>query len=690
MADSRSFKSVFNLVKYGDIPFAVSIIAIVVVMIIPLPTFLLDLALSFNIAFSLVLLLTAIYVIKPLELSVFPSLMLLVTLLRLSLNVASTRLILGEAYAGEVIAAFGSFVVKGNYVVGFVIFVIIVVIQYVVIVRGTQRNAEVGARFTLDAMPGKQMSIDADLNAGLIDDREAMRRREEITREADFYGAMDGASKFVRGDAIAGIIINIVNILGGLAIGVLQNGLPAGEALRTYTTLTIGDGLVTQVPALVVSTSAGIVVSRAAAESHLGIDISRQLFSGHRPLAIVGGTLGVMAFVPGLPTVPFLLLAGIAVALGYTIHKGAKATEAAEAAPDEPKQEATEVIEDLIKVDRLELVIGYGLISMIDPSEGGDFLDRVNGIRRQLAVDLGIVVPRIRIRDDVRLKPYEYEFKLKGARVAKGEVYPGQFLAIGDSARLGELEGAETADPAFGLPAKWLDDEGRDRAQGMGITVVEAAVALGTHISEVIRTYAGEILSRQDVKDTLEDLKKDNPAVIEEAVPQVVSLGTVHRVMQNLLREQVPVKDVLSILETLADYGQHTKDVDVLTEYARSALQRTICNLCEDESGVIYAATVDPRIEQMIAESTQATKSGITAVLQPDVAQRIIAAIESVTKSMIAASHRAIIICSPNVRLPLRRLIEHTLPRVTVISFGEISPDSEVHSIGMVKINDEN
>jgi flagellar biosynthesis protein FlhA len=690
VADFGSIKNPFNVMKYGDIPFAIAVIGIVVLMIIPMPTFLLDLALSFNIAFSLVLLLTAIYVVKPLELSVFPSLMLLVTLLRLSLNVASTRLILGEAYAGEVISAFGSFVVKGNYVVGFVIFVIIIVIQYVVVVRGTQRNAEVGARFTLDAMPGKQMSIDADLNAGLIDDREAMRRREEITREADFYGAMDGASKFVRGDAIAGIIINIINILGGLAIGMLQNGLPAGEALRTYTTLTIGDGLVTQVPALIVSTSAGIVVSRAAAESQLGADITRQLFSGHRPLAIVGGTLGVMAFVPGLPTIPFLVLAGIAMALGYTIHKGARSVEAVEEAPAETSEQAAEVIEDLIKVDRLELVIGYGLISMIDPSEGGDFLDRVTGIRRQLAVDLGIVVPRIRIRDDVRLKPYEYEFRLKGARVAKGEVYPGQFLAIGDEARLTELDGAGTTDPAFGLPAKWLDSEGRNRAQGLGITVVEAAVALGTHLSEIIKTHAGDILSRQDVKDTLEDLKKDSPAVVEEAIPQIVSLGMVHRVMQNLLREQVPVKDVATILETLSDYGQHTKDVDVLTEYVRGALQRTICNLCEDDKGVIYAATLDPRVEQVIAESIQATKSGITAVLQPDVAQKMIAAIEATTRNMAASSHRAIIICSPNVRLPVRRLIEHVLPRVTVISFGEISPDCEVHSIGMVKINDAN
>jgi flagellar biosynthesis protein FlhA len=689
VAEPLAFKDRFKLMKYGDIPFAVGVIGIIVVMIIPLPTFLLDMALSFNIAFSLVLLLTSIYVIKPLELSVFPSLMLLVTLLRLSLNVASTRLILGDAYAGEVISAFGSFVVKGNYVVGFVIFVIIVVIQYVVVVRGTQRNAEVGARFTLDAMPGKQMSIDADLNAGLIDDREAMRRREEITREADFYGAMDGASKFVRGDAVAGIIINIVNILGGLAIGVLQRGFPAGEALRTYTTLTVGDGLVTQVPALIVSTSAGIVVSRAAAESHLGMDISRQLFSGHRPLAIVGGTLGVMAFVPGLPTIPFLLLAGIAAGIGYTIHRSSKGDATVETPEPAPAAGSPEVIEDLVRVDRLELVIGYGLISMIDPSEGGDFLERVTGIRRQAAVDLGLVVPRIRIRDDVRLKPYEYEVKLKGARIARGEVYPGQFLAIGDPGKLAEIEGAEATDPAFGLPAKWLDAEGRDRAQGLGVTVVEAAVVLGTHISELVRAHAGEILSRQDVKNTVEDVRKDNPAVVEEAIPQVVTLGTVHRVMQNLLREQVPVKDIITILETLTDYGQHTKDSDILTEYVRGALQRTICTMCEDERGVIYAATLDPKVEQIIADSIQATKSGITAVLQPNTAQRIISAIENVTRNMVAGSRRAILICSPNVRLALRRLIEHTLPRVMVISFGEISPDCEVHSIGMVKINDE-
>jgi flagellar biosynthesis protein FlhA len=444
------------------------------------------------------------------------------------------------------------------------------------------------------------------------------------------------------------------------------------------------------VPALIVSTSAGIVVSRAAAESHLGLDISRQLFSGHRPLAIVGGTLCVLAFVPGLPMIPFLLLAAVASGLGYTIHRGRKAAAMQDKAPEEPAAPAAEVIEDLIKVDRLELVIGYGLISMIDPSEGGDFLERVNGIRRQIAVDLGIVVPRIRIRDDVRLKPYEYELKLKGARVARGEVYPGQFLAIGDAARLNELDGAEAVDPAFGLPAKWLDGEGRDRALGLGLTVVEAPVALGTHLSEIIRTHAGEILSRQDVKDVLDDIKKESPAAIEEAIPQVVSLGMVHRVMQNLLREQVPVRDVLTILETMTDYGHHTKDADVLTEYVRGALQRTICNICEDETGVIYAATLDPRVEQVVAESVQATKSGITAVLKPNVAQKIISAIEGVSRNMAAGSHRAIIICSPNVRLPLRRLIEHTLPRVMVISFGEISPDCEVHSIGMVKTNDEN
>jgi flagellar biosynthesis protein FlhA len=678
-----------GLLKYGDVFFAVALISIVGIMVVPLPPFLLDLLLSFNIAFSLVLLLASIYVTAPLDLSVFPSLMLVVTLFRLSLNVASTRLILGQANAGEVISAFGSFVVKGNYVVGFVIFVIIIVIQYVVVVRGTERNAEVSARFTLDAMPGKQMSIDADLNAGLIDDTEAMKRREEITREADFYGAMDGASKFVRGDAIAGIVINLVNILGGLAIGVLQRGLPVGEAVRTYTRLTIGDGLVTQVPALIVSTSAGIVVSRAAAQSNLGMDIGRQLFSGHKPLAIVGGTLAVLAFVPGLPTIPFLVLGCVAGGVAYSVLKSKKKVPAPEHSDKEAKEARHEVLEDLAKVDRLELTIGYGLIAMIDPAEGGDFLERVKGLRRQVAIDLGLVVSPIRIRDDVKLKPYEYEIKLKGARVARGEIFPGQYLVIGTKDKLEDIEGRETRDPAFGLPAKWIPAQEKEKVEASGLTVVDAAVALGTHLSETIKAYASEILSRQDVQNLMDELKKDNPAIVEEAIPQVVSLGTVHRVMQNLLNEQIPVKDVLTILETVSDYAQHTKDIDVLTEYVRSALQRTICNMCEDSDGLIYAATVDPKIEQMVADSIQMTRSGVTAVLEPEATQRIIKAVERLTKKMLSNNHRPILITSPNVRLALKRLIEGSLPRVVVISFGEISTDCEVHSVGMVKLDDE-
>ncbi len=678
-----------GFLRYGDVFFAVCVIAIVAVMIIPLPPFLLDLLLSFNIAFSLVLLLTAIYVTAPLELSVFPSLMLVITLFRLSLNVASTRLILGEAYAGEVISAFGSFVVKGNYIVGFVIFVIIVVIQYVVVVRGTQRNAEVSARFTLDAMPGKQMSIDADLNSGLIDEREAMRRREDISREADFYGSMDGASKFVRGDAIAGIIINLINILGGLAIGTLQRGLPIGDAVRTYTTLTIGDGLVSQLPALVVSTSAGIVVSRQAAQSNLGSDIGSQLLAGPKPLAIVAGTLAVLAFVPGLPTLPFLMLGCVAGAVGYSVSRTRKAAldeGAEEPVPEQAKQEA---LEDLIKVDRLELIIGYGLISMVDPAEGGDFLERVRSLRRQVAMDLGLVLPPIRIRDDVRLRPYEYDIKIKGARAARGEVYPGCFLSIGTDSALAEIEGRQARDPAFGLPAKWVTSQERDKAEGKGLTVVEAPIALITHISEVIKAHAAEILSRQDVRNITDDMRKEYPAVVEEAIPQMVSLATVHRVMQNLLRERIPIKDALTILETLSDYAQHTKDIDVLTEYVRVALQRTICNICEDASGVIYAATVDPGLEQLLAGSIQATRSGITAVLDPRAAQKVIETVEAVTIKMAANDHKPVIICSPNIRLALRRLIESKLPKVMVISFGEISTDCEVHSVGMVKIHEE-
>jgi flagellar biosynthesis protein FlhA len=654
-----------GLARHSDIAFALCVIAIVGVMIVPLPPLVLDLLLSFNIAFSLVLLLSAIYVIAPLELSVFPSLMLVATLFRLSLNVASTRLILGDAYAGEVIQSFGSFVVKGNYVVGFVVFVIIIVIQYIVIVRGTERNAEVSARFTLDAMPGKQMAIDADLNAGLIDDKQAMHRREEISREADFYGAMDGASKFVRGDAVAGIIINIVNILGGLAIGALQKGMPLGEAVRTYTMLTIGDGLVTQVPALIVSTSAGIIVSRAAAESHLGAEIGKQLFAGHKPLAIVGGTLGVMAFVPGLPTMPFLILGGVASAVAYSVMKSKKAgTVTAEPEAPAPAEKHQEALEDLVKVDRIELVIGYGLIPMVDPASGGDFLERVRGLRRQIAIEMGIVVPSIRVRDDVRLKPHEYEVKIKGAKVSKGEVYPGEHLAIGMKDLLARIE-------------------------GLGLTVVEAAVALGTHVSETMKSHAADILSRQDVSNLLEDLKKDQKAVIDEIVPQSVTLSTLHRVMQNLLREQVPINDVMTILETTSDFAQHTKDIDVLTEYVRAALQRVICNVCEGKDGIIYASTLDPKLEQKIAESIQVTRSGIAAVIQPAVAQKIIKAVDGVRKNMLANDHKPVIVCSPNIRLGLKRLIEGSLPRVMVVSYGEISTDCEVRSVGMVRIDDE-
>jgi flagellar biosynthesis protein FlhA len=690
MADDAVIKGFGGLARNTDVVFAVSMIAIVGVMIVPLPPFLLDLLLSFNIALSLVLLLSAIYVISPLELSVFPSLMLIATLFRLSLNVASTRLILGDAYAGEVISAFGSFVVKGNYVVGLVIFVIIVVIQYVVVVKGTERNAEVSARFTLDAMPGKQMSIDADLNAGLIDDREAMRRREEISREADFYGAMDGASKFVRGDAVAGIIINIVNIIGGFAIGVLQKGMPMGDAVKTYTMLTIGDGLVTQVPALIVATSAGLIVSRAAAESNLGVDIGKQLFAGHKPLAIVGGTLGVLAFVPGLPTLPFLILGCVVGGVGYSIFrsKGKSAAVEASETQEEPEKRQ-EALEDLIKVDRIELVIGYGLIAMVDPSGGGDFLERVRGVRRQIAIEMGIVVPSIRIRDDVRLKPHEYEIKIKGAKVSKGEVYPGEYLAIGMKDALDRVDGLQTLDPAFGLPAKWIAQALVESVEGLGLTVVEAAVALGTHLSETMKSHAAEILTRQDVSTIVEDLKKDHKAVIEEIMPQVVTIGTLHRVMQNLLREQVPVNDVMTILETVSDYAPHTKDIDVLTEYVRAALQRIICNVCEARDGVIYASTLDPRLEQKIAESLQMTRSGITAVIQPALAQRIIKAVDEVRKNMLANDHKPVIVCSPNIRLGLKRLIEGSLPRVMVISYGEISTDCEVRSVGMVKNDDE-
>ncbi|MBD3234607.1 MAG: flagellar biosynthesis protein FlhA [candidate division Zixibacteria bacterium] len=680
-----------KITSNSDIALALAVVAILSVLVIPLPPYLLDLLLAFNIAFSLIVLLVTMYIMRPLELSVFPGLLLIITLFRLSLNIASTRLILGEAYAGDVISAFGSFVVKGNYVVGFIIFLILVIIQFVVITKGAGRVAEVAARFTLDAMPGKQMAIDADLNAGLISDEEARRRREAISREADFYGAMDGASKFVRGDAIAGILITLINIIGGLVIGMVQLGMSANEALQTYTLLTVGDGLVSQIPALIISTSSGIIVTRAASETNMGQDISRQ-FSGYpRAIMVASAVLLLFGIVPGLPTVPFITLGTITAFAGLTAQKTIRKEK--ERVQKEQKEEVTQQPvakpEEFLKVDVLEVEIGYGLIPLVDSSQGGDILDRISLIRRQLASDLGLIVPPIRIRDNIHLKPNEYQVKIKGVPISSYELMRGYLLAIPQPQAATDIEGIDTSEPAFGLKARWIAAEGVESTEIEGYTLVEPPAVLATHLTEIIKNNAFEILSRQDTQNLLEILKQDYPAVVDEVIPELLTIGTVQKVLQNLLKERIPIKDLLTIMEALADYGHSTKDPEILTEYVRHSLARAICHLYKNEKGAIQVTTCDPKLEQTIADNTKSTRHGLNVVLPPDLTERIITSMKSAIDSMVTNNLNPIILTSPNVRLPLRRMVESVLPQAIILSYNEITPDTEVYSVGTIGIGDE-
>ncbi|NIR50512.1 flagellar biosynthesis protein FlhA, partial [candidate division KSB1 bacterium] len=570
---------------------------------------LLDVLLALNISAGLVLLLVSLYLVNPLEISVFPSLLLILTLFRLGLNIASTRLILGEAYAGKIISAFGSFVVKGNYVVGFIIFLILIIIQFLVIVKGAGRISEVAARFTLDAMPGKQMSIDADLNAGLLTETEARERRLQISREADFYGAMDGASKFVKGDAIAGLIITSVNIVAGLIIGVLQMGMPISEALTTYALLTIGDGLVSQIPALLVSTSAGIVVTRAASEDNLSTDLQEQIFAKPKALFIASGALLMFSLTPGLPTIPFLILASVIAAVAFSLTQQKEAEEELEAASEEAELPApADNIEHYLQVDPLELEIGYNLIPLVDAEQEGDLFERITSMRKQLAVELGIIVPPIRVRDNLQLNPDEYVVKIRGNEITSNEVMMGRLLAMNPGHVEDSVSGVEVVEPAFGLPAIWIDPEQRHEAELAGYTVVETSAVLATHLMELIRKNADKLLGRQEVKQLLDNLKKDYPAVVEELIPDQMGLGAIQKVLQNLLREHIPIRDLVTILETLADYAGMTKNVEVLTEYVRFAMSDTIAKLFQDENEIIHAITLDPKIEQLITNTLQKQK----------------------------------------------------------------------------------
>ena len=689
---SRGDTFLSRLINHSDVLLAVAVIVIVGVLVIPLPPGFLDFALAFNITFSLVILLSTLYIRRPLDLSVFPGMLLIVTLLRLSLNVASTRLILGTGYAGEVINSFGNFVVKGNYVVGFIVFVILVIIQFVVITKGAGRISEVAARFTLDAMPGKQMAIDADLNAGLINEEQAKKRREDIANEADFYGAMDGASKFVRGDAIAGILITMINIIGGFVIGILMQGRSVSEALRIYSLLSIGDGLVTQIPALIVSTSAGIIVTRAASTSNMGKDLTTQLTSQPRAIMIAAVMLVLFGVVPGMPTLPFVLL-GLGIGtVGYLTNESMKKKKLEEQRQkmQESQVEQPERTEDLLKVDTLEVEIGYGLIPLVDSNQGGDLLDRVSAIRRQLAIEMGIIVPPVRIRDNVQLKPNQYRIKVKGIEVASYELMLDHVLAINPGYVKEELDGFKTKEPSFGMSASWIIPNLKEGAESRGYTIVEPSAVLTTHLTEIIKSNSSELLTRQDVSHLMETLKEDNPSLVNEIVPNVVPLSAVQKVLQTLLAERIPIRDLTTIMETITDIYPNTKETDVLAEYVRMALKRQITDMYRDKENKIHVFTIDPTVEQMLTNSVQNTKQGLMLVTPPDETERLIKAVGKQIEKAEAAGHTPICLSSPNIRLALKRLTEAAHPTLVVLSYNEISNNVEVISNGVVEFENGN
>lgn len=664
------------------------IIMILSVMILPLPAFLLDVFLVMNITCALIILFVTLYIMRPVDFSVFPGLLLLLTLFRLSLNIASTRLILGDGYSGEIIDAFGQFVVGGNYVVGMVVFLILVIINFVVITKGATRIAEVSARFTLDAMPGKQMAIDADLNAGLIDDLEARERREQIAMEADFYGSMDGASKFVRGDAIAGVLITAVNLIGGLLIGVLQKGLPIVEAASTFTLLTIGDGLVAQIPALLISTASGIVISRASSVSKLGTDIRMQLTQQPRALFVTSALVGVLAFIPGLPFLPFAAMAGLLGFLGQQSKKENIRQQAALEAPEEPALEAPpeDRIEQYLHPDAFEIEIGYGLIPLVDAEQGGNLLNRISMIRKSFAIEMGMIVPPIRIRDNIQQGSNEYVFKVYGVEIARGEVMVDHYMVVNPDESMG-LHGVEMMEPTFGLKAMWIPSQEKEKAELTGATVVEAPAVIATHLMETLRNNCYKLLDRQEVQRMLDHLKESHSALIDELVPNLVPLGIVQKVLKNLLKEKIPVRNLIVILETIADYAAQSKDPEILTEYVRSALSETITDMLRQENGSVIVATLSPRLEDHF---TQVVRNGGAAATQnmglpPDQVNKLFQNLAEKVEEITAHGGSPVILVSPILRRYLKKFIEPILPNLMMLSYSELNMDTEIKSVGMIE-----
>lgn len=671
------------------------LIAILVVMVIPIPTFLLDILLSFSIMLSLIILMVSILMLSPLDFSVFPSLLLLVTLVRLSLNVASTRIILlhgneGPGAAGQVIQSFGSFVVGGNYVVGAVIFIILVIINFIVITKGSVRTSEVAARFTLDAIPGKQMSIDADLNAGLITEEEARTRRRNLEREADFYGSMDGAIRFVRGDAIAGILITLINVVGGFAIGVFQQDMGVGDAAKVYTLLTIGDGLVTQLPALVVSTAAGLVVTRATTDKNLPNELIQQMTNNPAAFLIAGVVLFVFGLIPGLPHFPFFFMAFLAALVNYRLFKNSQKKEKIQKKKIEAEKKipAPERVESILPLDIMELEVGYELIPLVDADRNGELLDRIKSVRRQFALEMGFIVPPLHIRDNLQLKPSEYAILIKGVEVTRGSVMVGKFLAMSPGKTEQELSGVKTQEPTFGLPAIWINASAKQEAQVAGYTVVDPATVITTHIKETIKRNAHDLLGRQEVQALLDKFKETNPKVIEELIPNLMSLGKLQKVLQNLLKEQVSIRDLRTILETLADYAPKIDDQDMLTEYVRQALARPISKQYVAKDGSLSVLTLDKQVEEIIQGSIQKTDINSFLALEPTVAEKILLKIKEAVETVTPRTETVpVLLASPFVRIYLRRLTERFLPDLVVLSHNEVVSTVQIKTLKVVTLN---
>jgi len=677
----------------SELAVAMGLIIILGVMVVPLPPVVLDLFLALSIAISIAILLMSVYAKKPLDFSTFPTILLITTLLRLSLNVASTRNILlhgaadGTKAAGHIIEAFGEFVVGGNYAVGIIIFIILVIINFIVITKGAGRVAEVSARFTLDAMPGKQMAIDADLNAGLINDTEAKRRRAEVAQEADFYGSMDGASKFVRGDAIAGILITAVNIVGGIIVGVAQNDMNFSDAARTFTLLTVGDGLIAQIPALIISTAAGIITTRNSNSDALGKQVNAEFTAHPKAFYLTAGAISIFGLIPGFPAFPFMMIGGLIGYAGFKIEKNKELAKAAAVtnAVSETKAK-TETLESLLPVELVQLEVGYGIVSIVDAEQNGDLLERISHIRKQFALDWGIIIPSVRIKDNLELKPGGYSIKLKGIEIAKGELMPDHMMAMDPGTVIENMDGIETKEPVFGLPAIWITDDRKDEAQYNGYTVVDLSTIVATHLTEVLKANLSELFGRQELVKVLDNFKEENPKIVSDLIPEIMPLGTVLKVLQALLREGVSVRDLRTILETLAEFGTGTKDSEALTEYVRQALYRTITERIKGSQGDVPLFTLDRSLEEAVARSIIHTDHGSQLNLDPKVTQTILASLNEKIEEATSQGEKMVVLCSPVIRRHFKKLTEKFIPNMIVVSHNELSPEVNIRSLGTVRL----